>query len=228
MSPLPTRSSDSARLEYVDEQQAHHHSCKTSDSAAALAVPVPSTTSILPLDRNWGERTFPGKQSSLTHRGGSPPPSEGGSEGLLMAQERGFQFRQESCNKFWRRIASFRHPLRHRPLRSPFLRSGNIGNASALKRSSTKRRCSGFLSFFLSILSSLLQRQRASAFLPSDASVTTCTYCCSCGRGWVGGPSGESAASRCSFLYDAVHEWRNLSRGSWTRALVMVSDQRGR
>ena len=136
-----------------------------------------------------GERTFPGKQSSLTHKGGSPPPSEGGSEGLLMAQERGFQFRQESCNKFWRRIASFRHPLRHRPLRSPFLRRGNTGNASASKRSSTKRRCSGFLSFFLSILSSLLQRQRASAFLPSDASVTTCTYCCSCGRGWVGGPS---------------------------------------
>ena len=64
-----------------------------------------------------GERTFPGKWSSLTNmrnKGGPRPPS---SEGRSTAYEeergrqRGFQFRQESCNKFRRRIASFRHPL---------------------------------------------------------------------------------------------------------------------
>ena len=106
-----------------------------------------------------GERTFPGKWSSLTNmrnkEGPRPPSSEGRSTAYEeeRGRQRGFQFRQESCNKFRRRIASFRHPL---PSGTFFPSFGNVlsaggrslsrssphltRNPSASKRSSTKRR----------------------------------------------------------------------------------------
>ena len=107
-----------------------------------------------------GERTFPGKWSSLTNmrnkEGPRPPSSEGRSTAYEeeRGRQRGFQFRQESCNKFRRRIASFRHPLPSGTFFPSFF--GNVlsaggrslsrssphltRNPSASKRSSTKRR----------------------------------------------------------------------------------------
>ena len=117
MSPL------SARLEYADEQRAHHHSCKTSAPAAAFSALRPLRTVSLANHPSLGsigiggERTFPGKWSSLTNmrnKGGSRPSSEGGREGRWRTRGERKAFnsaRRESYNKFRRRIASFRHPL---------------------------------------------------------------------------------------------------------------------